>query len=356
MQSVANLPAVDLLSRILHHTFLNPFFVGLFPLAYRAQTFEYHHPPLYLSIAWTAITAVYWLAGKLNERLTNASPPRTVDYTDEVLVITGGSSGLGLLIAEVYGMRGVSVAVLDVVEPEGGEARNIAYYRCDVGDLAAVQRAAAQIEADLGTPTILINNAAIVHGKPLLELTPDEVERSFRTNVLAHFYTVKTFLPGMLANPTGGGGTIVTVSSVLGQLPPARAADYAATKAAARALHFSLTAELAAMEGDAARRIKTLLVTPGQLSTPMFAGVDTPNSFFAPVLEPVDVTKDVIAAIDGGQSGEIALPLYVRWIDVFWCLPTSLRRLARWASGVDTAMSGFVGRKGLRENDEKEII
>ena len=65
-------------------------------------------------------------------------------------MITGGASGLGLLMAEVYGMRGGSVAVLDVREPENEEARGIKYYRCDVGDRGQVAAVAKQIEQDVG--------------------------------------------------------------------------------------------------------------------------------------------------------------------------------------------------------------
>ena len=93
-----------------------------------------------------------------------------------MVVITGGASGLGLLIAEVYGMRGVTVAVLDVREPEGGEARNVEFYKCDVGDRKQVEAVAKDIERDLGTPTVLINNAAIVNGKKILDLSAEEIE------------------------------------------------------------------------------------------------------------------------------------------------------------------------------------
>lgn len=92
------------------------------------------------------------------------------------MVITGGASGLGLLIAEVYGMRGVTVAVLDVRESEGGEARNVEFYKCDVGDKKQVEAVAKEIERDLGTPTVLINNAAVVNGKSILDLSTDEIE------------------------------------------------------------------------------------------------------------------------------------------------------------------------------------
>lgn len=93
-------------------------------------------------------------------------------------MITGGASGLGLLIAEVYGMRGVSVAVLDVNDvPEGGEARNVTFYKCDVGDFEQVKKVGERIEEELGAPTVVINNAAVMYGKNIMDLEPTEIER-----------------------------------------------------------------------------------------------------------------------------------------------------------------------------------
>jgi NAD(P)-dependent dehydrogenase (short-subunit alcohol dehydrogenase family) len=180
----------------------------------------------------------------------------------------------------------------------------------------------------LGTPTILINNAAIVNGKPLIDLSLDEIDRNFRVNLLSHFYTIKTFLPGMIRAKQG---TIVTISSVIGQIGAAQLTDYAAAKAGITALHKSLAAEL-----KSTPEIKTILVSPGQLSTPLFNGVQTPNSFFAPVLEPVDVAKEVIAAIDSGSSAVNVLPVGVQAI---------LRRLC----GVDSGMKTFEGRSAAGE-------
>ena len=65
-------------------------------------------------------------------------------------MITGGASGLGLLIAEVYGMRGVTVAVLDVKEaPQEGEARNVHFFKCDVGNQQQVTKVAEQIKEEV---------------------------------------------------------------------------------------------------------------------------------------------------------------------------------------------------------------
>jgi len=183
----------------------------------------------------------------------------------------------------------------------------------------------------------LINNAGMVNGGNLVDLSIDQIERSISVNLLAHFYTLKAFLPGMIR---AGHGTIVTVSSVIGTTGAAQLTDYAAAKAGLTAMHASLAAELKAYPD-----IKTVLVTPGQLSTPLFAGVRTPNAFFAPIVEPVDVAKEVIKAIDGGSSDNLAMPLYARWVGWLNVLPVGMQKVARWASGVDEGMRGYVGRR-----------
>jgi NAD(P)-dependent dehydrogenase (short-subunit alcohol dehydrogenase family) len=187
-----------------------------------------------------------------------------------------------------------------------------------------------------------------VNGKNLLDLPIEAIERSIHVNLLAHFYTLKAFLPGMIRK---GCGTIVTVSSVIGQTGATQLTDYAAAKAGLTAMHKSIVAELRAYSD-----IKTILVTPGQLSTPMFAGVQTPSNFFAPIVEPVEVAKEVIAAIDGGSSAELVMPFYARWIDWLNVLPVGVQRVARWASGVDVAMRDFVGRQGVGLNGKKELL
>lgn len=183
-----------------------------------------------------------------------------------------------------------------------------------------------------------------MNGKPLLELSLDEIDRTFRINLLSHFYTIKAFLPGMIR---AGHGTIVTMSSVLGQIGAGSLTDYAASKAGITAMHKSLAAEL-----KATPEIKTILVSPGQLSTPLFDGVETPNSFFGPVLEPVDVAKEVIAAIDSGSSAVLAMPLYARWIDWLNVLPVGVQAIVRSMAGVDRAMKGYVGRGETVEKAE----
>lgn len=185
----------------------------------------------------------------------------------------------------------------------------------------------------LGTPTIIINCAAArINGLSLLELPAEQFEKTIRTNLLAAFHLYQIFLPGIIAAETGG--TLVTVSSVLGQLTAAGLSDYAASKAGLSALHRTIEAET--------RRyplIKTLLVEIGQMSTPLFDWVHAPNNFFAPVLEPVEVARETVAAIDSGRGGVIKLPVYATLVNWYAVLPAAVQRFARYLSGIDTAVT-----------------
>lgn len=194
-------------------------------------------------------------------------------------------------------------------------------------------------EIQLGTPTILINNAGVVNGKPLLDLSPADVERNFRVNLLAHFNTLQAFLPAMLDSPAGG--TVVTVSSVLAKVGAACLSDYTAAKAGLVAMHTSLQAELKQSRKPGARNVRTILVTPGQLRTPLFGELQTPSSFLAPVVEPVQVAQAIIRMVDSGEGGEISFPLYARWMEWMKVLPAGLQWIIRGLSGVDDAMTNF---------------
>lgn len=140
--------SVDLILKVLNVTFLHPFVAWMMPLCMRAQAMRWDHTAMQISIGYAAtITALYFL-GVLNRQIAY-SKPRKVDLSEEVIVITGGASGLGLLIAEVYGMRGATVAVLDVKDLEAGEARGVSAYKCDVTDREQLARVAVEIERDV---------------------------------------------------------------------------------------------------------------------------------------------------------------------------------------------------------------
>ena len=182
---------------------------------------------------------------------------------------------------------------------------------------------------------MLVNCAATrINGLPVLSLPADSFQKSIRTNLIGAFHTCQVFLPGMLSAPDGG--TIVNVSSVLGHLSAAGLSDYSASKAGLSALHRTLEAELRVSGEDA--KVKMLLVETGQMSTPLFDWIKTPNKFFAPVLEPVQVAQDIVSAIDDGRGGTIKLPTFAALASWYAVLPVGLQRIARYLSGVDNAV------------------
>lgn len=140
--------SIDLFLKVLNTTFFHPFVAWMMPLCMRAQAMSWGHVAMQISIGYASLLTLLFFVGVLNRQLAYTKA-RTVDLSEEVIVITGAASGLGLLIAEVYGMRGASVAVLDVRELESGEARGVSVYKCDVGDKEQVAKVAKEIERDV---------------------------------------------------------------------------------------------------------------------------------------------------------------------------------------------------------------
>ncbi|KAF2036658.1 NAD(P)-binding protein [Setomelanomma holmii] len=333
--------SIDVIWYVLGYTLFHPFVSWVVVLCLRAQYTPYGNLEMRIAIAWSILMSAIGIFGIVSDRIAFGSP-REVDLADEVIVITGGVDGLGGLLAETYGMRNANIAVLDTKEVDQDEAedKGVLYYKCDVSDAKQVESAAAKIVEDLGAPTILINNAGIVHKKSILDTSMEEVEQTFRVNTLSHFITLRTFLPHMIRE---GRGTIVTISSVLGHLGAANLSAYTASKAALLALHHSLRAELAQM--PEAAEIKTVLVTPGQMSTKMFADVKAPSNFFAPTATPAEIGKNIIRLIERGESGEVAIPLYSQYVGFFSILPVGIQHMIRRWSGLDAAVSKSIPSK-----------
>jgi len=141
---------IDLLALILQRSIFHPFIAWLIPLCQRAVGAPYESFEFRATCTYAAFITLLWMLGVANKRLAYGLP-RELNWDEEVVVITGGASGLGKILAEMYGMRGASVAVLDVQEPEK-ESEGLAgvqLYQCDVGDAAAVQKVKDQIEKNV---------------------------------------------------------------------------------------------------------------------------------------------------------------------------------------------------------------
>lgn len=189
-----------------------------------------------------------------------------------VLVVTGGSRGIGAAVARLGGTRGYAVCVhcrdrLDAAEDvasairlEGGKA--IAA-KADIGNPDAVARMFERVDAELGAVTALVNNAGIVGGKSRVdEIHAARLDSVFATNVNGCFYASREAIQRMSTMRGGKGGAIVNVSSmasVLGGLE--RTVHYAASKGAVDAMTVGLSREVA-REG-----IRVNAIRPGIVQT-----------------------------------------------------------------------------------------
>jgi NAD(P)-dependent dehydrogenase (short-subunit alcohol dehydrogenase family) len=344
---------LDLIVYILGRSIFHPAIVYIFYLCI-AALHRHRTPVAHYTLYWASLLLVVAGFRWLNYRIAHGKP-REMDFENEVVVVTGGGSGLGRVIAEMYAIRGVSTVILDIKEadPEAidlidGGNGSLQWIPCDVSDKEAVEIAMEMIRHKMGTPTILINNAASsIVGKALCQvegsegLSAEEAVKSVGVNLLAQFYTLTNVLRASTSSKNGSqpGLTIVTISSILAHLSPARLSDYVAAKTAVSSLHHTLTNELR-LNKDWRTNIKTILVEVGQMDTEMFAGVRTPRyaSFIGPILEAKDVARAIVYTIDGGEGGIIRMPFYATLVPWYSVMPGSLQMLLRWASGIDVAL------------------
>ncbi|KAF9286497.1 hypothetical protein BGZ68_002865 [Mortierella alpina] len=271
-----------------------------------------------------------------------------VDWEDEVVLITGGANGIGYLLAEMLAIRRITVVVLDTQPVK--TALDIDSYICDVSNPQDIARVAKEIREDVGEPTILVNNAGIVNGKSIMDLSVEEIKKTMDVNFLGQAYMVKEFLPDMIKQ---NHGHIITISSPMGIMAAPRVADYAASKAAAKVFHETLETELKYVYKTP--NVKTTLVCCGKIGTDMFKGVRENMPFFTPTLEPIEVVRQIIASMEQRRGrNQIMVPFYVNFVPFVSILPVWFQDLARRISGADRAMDTFVGRQGVKGSEVEE--
>ncbi|XP_011303308.1 short-chain dehydrogenase/reductase family 16C member 6 isoform X2 [Fopius arisanus] len=229
----------------------------------------------------------------------------------EVALVTGGAGGIGRLISIKLAQRGAYVVIWDINEPGiqqvvkeirafGGKCIG---YTCDITDRNQIYRIAKTVKIEVGNVTIVVNNAGYICGKTFMNIPDDEIERTFKVNILAHYWINKAFLEEMMKD---NHGHIVTIASVAGLMGTYNCTDYSATKFAAIGYHESLFTELKMHGYDG---IQTTLVCPYFVNTGMFPGV---KPRLLPQLEPEYVAEEVVQGILTDQVN-VTLPSSVKY-------------------------------------------
>jgi NAD(P)-dependent dehydrogenase (short-subunit alcohol dehydrogenase family) len=211
-------------------------------------------------------SALVIAAGLGGWALTRAIARARFSFEDKVVMVTGGSRGLGLVLARELARQGADVAICardpDELERAGhdiaqfGNAPYLA--ECDVRDADDVAEAVADIEAGCGPIDVLVNNAGTICAAPLLSMTREDFEEALNMSFWHAYNTVEAVLPGMRER---GAGRIVNISSIGGKVSVPHLVPYCVGKFALVGYSHGLCAELAS-EG-----ITVTTVCPGLMRT-----------------------------------------------------------------------------------------
>lgn len=192
-----------------------------------------------------------------------------MQLSDKLVLVTGGSSGIGkqvatdllkvgarVIIVSNYAERlSAALSELSAISP------NVYSLECDVGNAASVTKMAGQVLSEHGCPDILINNAGFATYRTFEATSMEEMERLVSVNMVGAMRCAKAFLPAMIERRSG---RIVNMASVAGRLVITPHGTYSAAKHGMVAWSETLMYELARFN------IKVSVVCPGRVETPFF--------------------------------------------------------------------------------------
>lgn len=218
-------------------------------------------------------------------------------FTNKVVLITGGSQGIGKAIALKFASLGAKIALNDISFQEenlksakqeiGSLGGSVEYFLADVSKLEEVEKMMQDIQAKLGRLDVLVNNAGITKDRTLAKMTAEEWQKVIDVNLTGVFDCSKAALPLLVPNQ----GNIVSLASIVGMRGNFGQANYAASKAGIIAFTKSLAKEV----GKAGVRVNA--IAPGFIETKMAEAI--PEQLKATV-------KQLTALGRFGQPEEVA--------------------------------------------------
>lgn len=209
---------------------------------------------------------------------------------ERIALVTGGSRGIGLACAEALTASGHRVVIASRTKP-ASVPEALTWVELDVTNSESVDAAFSEIEAELGSVSVLVSNAGITRDKLLLRMSDDDFSDVLDANLGGSFRVAKRAVKPMMKSRWG---RIIFMSSIVGTVGQAGQANYAASKAGLAGLGRSLAREFAS------RNITVNLVAPGPIDTEMLQqlGQAAQEAIAASVpLGRVGSTADVAAAV-----------------------------------------------------------
>ncbi|MCW1915856.1 glucose 1-dehydrogenase [Luteolibacter sp. GHJ8] len=187
-----------------------------------------------------------------------------------VAIITGGDSGIGRATAVAFAREGADIAIIYLEEDEDARAtaalihekgQRCLLHKADIGQREACREAIAVTLQTFGKLDILVNNAAEQHPQEsIADITEDQLERTFRTNIFAMFHLTAAALPELMKSRAAA---IINTTSVTAYRGSPKLLDYSATKGAIVSFTRSLAGQLAK------EKIRVNAVAPGPIWTPL---------------------------------------------------------------------------------------
>lgn len=294
------------------------------------------------------VVALLWTLYYCLERVVRVVVPEQFFYKDitgQIVLLTGGGSGIGRLMALKLAQLGAVVVTWDInttgneetvamIKKEGGKA---VAYTVDMSSREQIYAAAEKVKQEVGKVDILVNNAGIVSGSSLLDTPDQKIIKTFEVNTLAHFWTLKAFLPAMIEKKAGH---VVNIASLAGHSGTNKLVDYCASKFAAVGLDEAFRVELFVQ--GLADSIKTTVVCPYYISTGMFSGV---QSKVIPILRPEYVAERAVASILTNTEVCLLPAWTFTLIALKAVVPTRAFLLLSQSFGLNCSMDQFTGRQ-----------